>query len=213
MNVQMAAVVGGVAFLLSLLAGLLGGVPFFDVFLRALFWAAFGFGGALGVEALLKSLVPDLFVPSEPVSSDGEPSGPRSVDITLDEDEGPRRGGFIEEVDQDEIPVSRYQDEPAPVSEMAVRSPEAPAPSPAAPSAEADEEMPEIGSFLDAFKPGATDGETDGEASAPELGEYVPSDTSGSSGRGEVTIDGEVQDPAILAKAVQTVMKRDAQGN
>jgi hypothetical protein len=212
MNLQMAAVVGGVAFLLSLLAGLLGGVPFFDVVLRALFWAAFGFGGALGVEALLKSLVPDLFAPSDPGATDPDPQGPRSVDITLDEDEEPRRGGFIEEVDQDEIPQSRYRDE-TPVSEASVRSPEASVPAPAAPAGEPEEEMPEIGSFLDAFKPGAPDGEAEAGTAAPELGEYVPSDTSGSSGRAEVTIDGEAQDPAILAKAVQTVMKRDAQGN
>jgi hypothetical protein len=71
--------------------------------------------------------------------------------------------------------------------------------------------MPEIGSFLDAFKPGAE--EPEGEGAAPDLGEYVPSEAPSRSGGSEVTIDGEVQDPAILAKAVQTVMKRDVQGN
>jgi hypothetical protein len=201
MNIQMAAVVAGVAFLLSLLAGLFGGVPFLDLLVRALFWAAFGFGGALGVEALLKSLVPDLFNAPEASGADEEVSAPRAVDITL-EDEAPSRGGFVEEIDQDAPEVPRYR-------EAAEASPVAPVRPAAEP--EGDEEMPEIGSFLDAFKPGAE--EPEGEGAAPDLGEYVPSEAPSRSGGSEVTIDGEVQDPAILAKAVQTVMKRDVQGN
>jgi hypothetical protein len=74
--------------------------------------------------------------------------------------------------------------------------------------------MPEIGSFLDAFKPQgpAGEGEAEGgsEAASPDYGDYAPSERSSS---GEVTIDGEAQDPVILAKAIQTVMKRDAQGS
>jgi len=211
MNIQMAAVVGGVAFLLSLLSGLFGGVPFFDLFLRALFWAAFGFGGALGVEALLKSLVPDLFSVPEPAPVDQEAGPPRAVDITLDDDEVLPRGGFVEEVDEDEPAVPRYRASAAAPASPGVT---APAEVPEAPPQDAggDEEMPEIGSFLDAFKPGAPDSE-DEPAQAPEFGEYVPIESPGRQGGKDVTIDGEVQDPAILAKAVQTVMKRDVQGN
>ena len=76
--------------------------------------------------------------------------------------------------------------------------------------------MPEIGSFLDAFKPqgAATEGEGEegAQAASPDYGDYAPNErqSSGSSG---VTIDGEEQDPVILAKAIQTVLKRDAQGS
>lgn len=208
MNYQTAAVVACAAFVLSFLAGLLGGVPFFDLVVRALFWAAFGFGGCLGAEALLRSLVPDLFSPKEEVQTDAGPE--RAVDITLDD--VPSRGGFIEEVDEDEEPVPRYRAEPLPSEspgEPSARGSDGVADAPA----DGDEEMPEIGSFLDAFKPNATD--DDGVAAKPpEFGEYTPVDQGARSRAGrDVTMDGEVQDPVILAKAVQTVMKRDVQGN
>lgn len=215
MSFQTAAIVAGVAFLLSFLSGLIGGVPLGDVFLRALIWSIVGFGGCLGAEALLRSLVPDLFASQEASPVPDEPTG-QAVNITLEE-EMPR-GGFVEEVgDEDEVAAPRARTSPVgelPVSASApvpeVR--EAPRSSEAAAGPSDDEEMPEIGSFLDAFKPESTDPEEgSGAAPSPGYSEYAP-DTSRSSA-GEVTIDGEAQDPVILAKAVQTVMKRDTQGN
>lgn len=216
MNFQTAGIVASVAFLLSFLSGLLGGVPLLDILLRALVWAVVGFGASLGIEMLLKSLVPDLFVAQEePAPEEDEVSG-RSVNITLDDDLPVRKGGFVEEVD-DEEPASPYRNPSEPrVSERAepmvavphsVSAPEGPG------SPGGDEEMPEIGSFLDAFKPEAPEGEEEASSSPPEYGEYAPVESSRRGSSGEVTIDGEVQDPVILAKAVQTVMKRDAQGN
>lgn len=212
MNFQTAAIVAGAAFLLSLLAGLLGGVPFFDIVLRALFWALVGFGASLGIEALLRSLVPELFVSAEPAEEPSDQPRDRAVDITLDDDRSVRSSSFVEEVDTE-----------APVRPRAVESASAPGQTPEvlgpaaaepAPAQGGEEEMPEIGSFLDAFKPNPSEGsEQEGEARPPEYGEYAPSDRSPSAAASEVTIDGEAQDPAILAKAVQTVMKRDAQGN
>jgi hypothetical protein len=202
MNFQTAAAVGGVVFGLSFIAGLFGGVPFFDIVWRALIWGAVGFGGSVGIEMVLKSLVPDLFVPrvEEP-----ESTPERNVDITLDEE---RPSGFVEEEGEAAAPAHRAE---APDSAVET-APSEPAKAPA----EGEEDMPEIGSFLDAFKPqGAAtegEGETGAQASSPDYGDYAPSERS-SSGSSGVTIDGEEQDPAILAKAIQTVLKRDAQGS
>lgn len=212
MSFQTAAVVAGVAFLLSFLAGLVGGVPFFDIVLRALLWGALAFGGSLGVEALLRALVPDLFVPPEEPAEEEPVSTGRNIDISLEEDLP--KGSFVEEVDDSEpaprrrADASEAMDRPVEVAGPAASGP------PVAPPSEitGEEEMPEIGSFLDAFKPEAPE-PGEGAASAPEFGEYAPVEPDRRSGPAEVTIDGETQDPAVLAKAVQTVMKRDAQGN
>jgi hypothetical protein len=198
MNFQIAATAGGVVFGLSFIAGLFGGVPFFDVVIRALVWGVVGFGGSLGIETVLRSLLPDLFVPR---TEEPEPAE-RNVDITLEEE---RPAGFVEE--EGDEPVRRAPAAAEPVESHGTSE----AAGAAAPAG--DEEMPEIGSFLDAFKPqapnqGEVETEAEGGAPAPDYGDYRP--TGGAS---EVTIDGEAQDPAILAKAIQTVLKRDAQGS
>ena len=202
MNIPMAAAAGGIVFGLSFIAGLFGGVPFFDIVIRAVVWGAVGFGGSLGIETVLKSLIPDLFVPR---SEDSEPAPDRSVDITIEEE---RPGGFVEE--EGEAPAPRAE---APAGAEAA-APAAPPRDPETAPGGSEEEMPEIGSFLDAFKPqgpggeGETEGESESGESSPDYGAYSPGGHSG-----EVTIDGEAQDPVILAKAIQTVMKRDAQGS
>ena len=94
MNYQTAAIVGGVAFLLSAVAGLVRGVGLIDLLFRAFVWALVGFGGSLGVEAVLRNLLPDLFTPVESV--DDGPESDRRVDIVLDDD---RPASVFEEVD------------------------------------------------------------------------------------------------------------------
>jgi hypothetical protein len=210
MNYQTAAVVGGAAFLLSGLAGLMGGVPLFDLVIRALFWGALGFGASLGVETLLRSLMPDLFTAPPADDAARETDSPRQVDITLDDEP---RGGVFEEVDDDEPAfVARRQSAAPPREPGEPAAPEAPAETKAADARaeEPEEEMPEIGAFLDAFKPSSADGEA---AAGPELGEYTPVEAPERRSSREVMMDGEEQDPVILAKAIQTVMKRDGQGN
>jgi hypothetical protein len=203
MNFHTAAIVGAATALLSFLAGLIGGVPFFDIVLRALFWGILGFGGSLGIEALLRNFLPDLFVPGEGAAGSEENAPERTVDIVLEEEPSAKRGGFIEEVGEDDVPAAprtrvEASGEPLPVSQ---------APSPFEPAAETEEEMPEIGAFLDAFKPSPA-GEGEAEASSPEYGDYAPVDRERPMSQ-DVTIDGEGQDPVTLAKAVQTIMKRD----
>jgi hypothetical protein len=210
MNFKTAAIVGGSAFVLSLLMGLVGGVPLLDIFVRALFWGAFGFGAALGIEKLLRMMVPELFADAPDAerverapADQAEPAPQRVVDIVV-EDEAPTRYR-ANELPPDAAPTADTGEAAAAAEAAATGEP-----------GSAEEEMPEIGSFLDAFKPGASEGAPGegGEAGrAPDVGEYAPQSSDPSLDRAsEVTIDGEAQDPAILAKAVQTVMKRDGQG-
>jgi hypothetical protein len=210
MNFQTAAIVAGSTGILSFVFGLIGGVPLFDIVLRALFWAAAGFGGSLAVETLLRNLVPDVFDRAPQQPSEDSPAE-RAVDIVLDE-ETPARSGFVEE-DEDE-PVRRA---PPPVAEVPVAASSAEAEAnesedgaaPAAAASEA-EEMPEIGAFLDAFKPGATD-EEEPAAASPDYGDYTPAPSAPEPyAPQEAFMDGEPQDPVALAKAVQTVLKRDS---
>jgi len=209
MKFQTAAIVGVSAFLLSFVAALLGGVPFFEMLVRAVFWGVFGFGAAVGAEALLRNLVPDLFLPVGGTAADTK-EAERTVDITVDDDPPPFRSGFVEEVDENEIvPAQRTAGQ-----EVASRPQSAAAAAPASePSAEAaEEEMPEIGSFLDSFKPNLPDEGEEQAAPAPEYGDYAPAESDRRSSQ-DSPFDAEAQDPVILAKAVQTFMKRDAQGN
>lgn len=200
MNFQAAAIVAAVAFVLSVLAGLVGGVALFDIVLRALFWAAFGLGASLGVEALVRTFLPELLD-----ARDAEPAMPESapkVNIVVEE-ELPR--GF--EAESGGEPGSRAEVRRAPQ-----RPEEGASDADQTPEGEQmseTDQMPEIGSFLDSFKPGAAEPDSS-EGSGPLLGDSVP---EFSSSPGEVTIDGEHQDPALMARAVQTVMKRDGQGN
>jgi len=202
MNFQTAGIVGGVAFLLSTLAGLIGGVPFLDILVRAFFWGALGFGLSLGIEVSLRNFLPDLFVPEEKEAADEVPSE-RRVDITL---EG-GTGNVFEEVGDE---TSRPRPAAAAPVEAVVHA--APAPADATQNPDDTEEMPEIGAFLEAFKPNAPEeGEgEEGASSAPEYVEYAPSDRRSNR---DAAMGEQEQDPAILAKAIQTVMKRDGQGN
>jgi hypothetical protein len=221
MNFQTAAIVAASTGVLSFLFGLIGGVPFFDMVLRALFWAAAGFGGCLGVETLLRRLVPEVF-DAAPPAAPSEAGPERAVDIVLDE-EGPGPAGFVEEADDDGEPIRRT---PAPVMSVAVDTAAAdmePAEGGAAassisadgaPGSGAGEALPEMGAFLDAFKPGASGDEEPPPAASPDYGDYSPAASSPQPyAPQEAFMDGEPQDPAELARAVQTILKRDSQGN
>ena len=212
MNFQTAAIVAASTGVLSFLFGLIGGVPFFDIVLRALFWAAAGFGGSLGVETLLRKLVPEVFEGAASPEAPSEAAPERAVDIVLDE-EAPA-SGFVEETDDDAEPMRRAPASaaPAPAEELEPEGAAEPPGSEAAPQGE--EEMPEIGAFLDAFKPGASGDEEPPAAASPDYGDYTPAASSPQPyGAQEPFMDGEPQDPAVLARAVQTVLKRDSQGN
>jgi hypothetical protein len=204
MNYKTAAIAGAAACVLSFLAGLIGGVPFFDIILRGLFWGAVGFGGALGVEALLRNLLPELFQPSEGGAPPDEKPVERSVDIVLDDD--PSSRGVVEEVDEDDGP--RPASGPPFPGASSGQETAQPSSDPGQ-SEGADEEMPEIGAFLDAFKPASAEDGDQAEGPAPEFGDYAPVERDRGSSE-EATFDGEAQDPVELAKAVQTIMKRDA---
>ncbi len=177
----------GGAFLLSFISAGLGGSDLGSMFLRALFFGVLACGAALGVEWVLRTLLPELF---QTVPPPEEPEAPR-VDITLE----PEASEFVRELSSEEPseaeaePRAREVAGPAPVHEVASEG----------------EELPEIGSFLASFGPeGIQPSEV---AVEPSRGEA----SRGESNRtptGDVILDGIAHDPTVLAKAVQTVLKK-----
>ena len=91
LNWKPSAYVGGGAFLLSSLIGILGKVPFGTLFFRGLLWGVVFGGLAFGADLLLRRFLPELF------EREGTEDQGQTVDITID-DENPHavrfRSGF-----------------------------------------------------------------------------------------------------------------------
>jgi len=204
MNMKVAAIAGGIAFVLSFLSAVLGGVAFPDLLVRAVIWGIVGAGAAVGGEALIRKFLPELL--ERTAGDEFEAPKDRAVNIVLEEEmEAPRP--FVEEIDEDQPAPSSSP----PVSAVGDAALSAASAQGSASPAEDDGEMPEIGSFLDAFKPGSAD--LDEGASESEPSGFIPQDEPFNSGSSQgVTMDGEAQDPKELARAVRTVLKRDEQG-
>ncbi len=182
----------GGAFLLSFISAGLGGSDLGSMFLRALFFGVLACGVALGVEWVLRTLLPELF---QTVTPSEEPESPR-VDITLE----PDSSEFVRELKPDEPSES--------AAEPLVRG--VPAPPPVHEAASDSEELPEIGSFLASFGPEGTQvSEVSVEPTREEP--YRGESARGEPDRtptGDVILDGIAHDPTVLAKAVQTVLKK-----
>lgn len=207
MNWKAAAIGGGTGFVLSFLSGLIGGVPLLDVMLRALLWALVLGGAVIGIEALLRSQLPELFE-TPPPAAGPEETGGTQVDITLGQEAPELPPGASLSVDEGEPDgydeVMEDGPRPAPRPEMAAAAetrtaaPEKPAPA----AGGEDEVLPELGAFMESFK--ASGNEPDLEAAPLAGGVGAPAKS--------VNIDGEEHDPSALAQAVKTVLKRDQQG-
>ena len=170
----------GGAFLLSFISAGLGGSDLGSMFLRALFFGVLACGVALGVEWVLRTLLPELF---QTVTPPEEPETPR-VDITLE----PDSSEFVRELNSD-VPS---ESEAPPIREAV-------APVPVPEGVSDGEELPEIGSFLASF--GA-------EGVVPPEVPLEPSRGPERTPTGDVILNGIAQDPTVLAKAVQTVLKK-----
>ncbi|MEI8094036.1 MAG: hypothetical protein WCG80_07490 [Spirochaetales bacterium] len=215
MNFQTAGIGALVGFVLSFLVALVSGIPLLDVFLRALLWGVVFGGATLGAEALLRSQLPDLFEPAAPATEEQQAASSlgESVNIVLDDESMP--APFVEEIHEQSADDAPQELPPAFIPATPGMAAAAPA---SAPSGE--EPLQEIGSFLNSFRPQAEGDEGGEEVAAggqsPGIEEYVPE--SGGSGPSEPSsvyapsrgadLEGMEQDPAILAKAVKSVMNK-----
>ncbi len=200
-----AAVAAGFAFVVSLITGIISGVGFLSILMRA-FIAGLAFALlTAALEFLSRMIFPDLFTVenSEDSSAEGEPvveaekgeSGGQ-IDITVDDSEhdtqpdpeSAESSGFVEEIGRGAAPE---QGEPVFTSAAAMPSGDD--------SVDSMEELPSMEGLGDSFE--ASYGEE-------ESAEAVSSIQS----PGEVDVLGEMTSPGDVARAVQTIMKRDQEG-
>lgn len=213
-----------IGFLLSFFSGLLGGVPFGEILLRALIWAAILGALAAGVTVLIKGQLPELFEPTAEPPDPFEKEEGRAVDITLPEEKPELSDlspaeladeSFVKEVEEshyeggpespeDVLPHRALREEvPEVFSAKPNRAEGAKKSSASAAKAvpEDDDVLPELGNFMESF----------GGASEPS---GIPEDDLPSVGGRAKTVvfEGNEHDPAILARAVKTAMKKDQEG-
>ena len=202
-----AAVSAGFAFIVSLITGLVSRVGFGHTLLRA-FIAGLIFallGAAL--EMLSRSIFPDLFSArtsgstaddNEPVTEAERENTGAQVDITLDD--GDENIAVLESADEDDRGfVEEIGGDTASEQEKPVNFP--------ASNPEGDdnmdsmEELPSLDGLSDSFESSWGDDDSGGN-----------SNSSSAQSHGEIDVLGELQNPGDVARAVQTIMKRDQEG-
>ena len=199
-----AATAAGFAFLLSFLVGLVSGVSFGALLLRAVFAGLFFALLSLGAEQLLRTLIPDLLPQRLKGDDEDSPeaetdSTGAAVDITLDdhqvEGEAPPPGlstvetadGFIEEIHGDSPAGLAFTPPVADVGEVEELE-----------TIESMDDLPNLDGFSDAFE--------------SDYGAGGTAESSDGKRQADVDIMGEAQDAEEVVKAVKTMMKRDQEG-
>jgi hypothetical protein len=198
----LAGAAGG-AFLLSLLVGIVGGVGFGTLLLRALLWAIVFGGLALGADYVLRNFLPELFSGS----SEAEESAENAIDITL-EDENPHAPRAEDDVspsrsvETDHVEDADFDTADGPP--VAVDTEEA------GPASDDDieelEEVTEAGSRRSDGDLPSFDGVESTFASTEPVSSEPASAPSG------VDVLGTEEDPEVVARAVRTLMKKDQEG-
>lgn len=233
--VKIAVPAGVGALILSVLVGLIAGVSFGTVMVRALAWAALFSGASVGITVLVERFIPELV--------DGD--GPSRVDVAAEPASTGTRVNIVveedDEADAETVRALQSGDAAPPPASDNTGEPEQQASPASAELVEAVEErlaedeeavmsqaieeekhgaavdvdggaideMPDIGAFAGSFvssdygqTEGSSDGDADDAVSLPDA-----SRTDGSpSGGGEA---GAGNDPATIARALQTMLKRD----
>jgi hypothetical protein len=186
---------GGIGgFLFSALWGVVGGVSFLTLLFRALVGGVF-FAFLLGASLwIMERFLPELIQPME-----GEKEGGNQVDLVIPE-HNPHLEEKAEEIAPPLSETSEFEDFVEEVEEVSKpltsNNPEASTGAPVVTDEETTDDLPDLGGFADAFEGGATP-----EALSPGM----------HSGREkEKALDGG--DPAVLAKAIQTLLKKDKEG-
>lgn len=204
---RVSAVAAGVAFILSLLVGVVAGVGFGALLLRAILWAALFAGGAIGVRAVVDRFLPELresFAGSTTTSSDDATQAGSNVNIVVDEDlmgegsigapfadDGESQPEDLEELDAaDEAEAVADDDEtPAPLSQArAGDDPQELAE--VAPEAGSASSLPDIEGFSESFSEGPA-----AEGGAVAADQSVKDDSGGDAG--------------TMARAIRTVLQRE----
>ena len=184
--------IGGCLF--SALWGIVGGVSFLTVMIRALLGGGF-FALLLGSSVwIMEKFLPELLQPMEE-----EKEGGTQVDLVIPE-HNPHLTENTEEITEPLSGASGFEDFVEEVEEISKPfpspNPEESAGATVLPDEQTIDDLPDLGGFADAFEGGSST-----EALTP--GMYSGSER-------EKALDGG--DPAVIAKAIQTLLKKDKEG-
>jgi hypothetical protein len=190
----------GFAFLLSFLVGLVSGVGFGSLLLRALLSSLVFALLAVGTEMLFRTLFPELLpaangpapeASGEDEAQDGDESAGQTgaaVDITLDDEkELDESGAFVEEIHGAAPGTADLDEDVEDLEEIETVE-----------SVESMDELPSLDGFSDSFESDYGDEKGTG----PSEPVHSP----------DVDVLGSTQSADEVAKAVKTMMKRDQKG-
>lgn len=215
-NWKLPAYCAGGAFLLSILAGAIGGVRFGTLLLRALIGGSLIGGLAFGIDFLLRQYLPELY---EGFSEDG-----RNVDITI-ADENPHSNTGDGEQTGESARVERGL--PSGDHSIDEGSDDSHAEQDVGMGDDDVSEVEELGSAEGNSKPqtsaesqNASQGASGGDSSSDlpsfdTVEESFKEETASSGPTDDITsvdVMGTGEDPEVVAKAVRTIMKRDQEG-
>ncbi len=200
LNLKVGAYSAVAAFVLSAIAGAVGGVPFGILLFRAVIGAVVFGAGAIGVDILVDNVLPELKeTPDIPSDMGGNVDIVVSDDDVEDADSDAYRtdeAGHDGKGDEDE----NEEDDPLVQEVEELSADDAPSTG-AAGELDADivndtiDDLPEIGGFAESFRSGSDDSSGfDGESGSAVSG-GKESEAAG--------------DARVMAKALQTIMKRD----
>ncbi len=188
-------VFAGSAFVLSIAAGIAGGVSFLILFLRAVA-GGIVFGG-LGflVSFVFRKYLPELFTingeGAVQTEENGETEGAPNIDIVIDDEqeevsgaEGQYAESQMEPV-EGEIKMEEEVSIPVPAEDIGEIL-----------QSENPDELPNIEAFSDSFN----------------SAELEQNDGASLTGSVSVDIMGQEEDPGTVAKAIRTIMKKDQEG-
>jgi hypothetical protein len=223
-KLKIPAIFAGIGALISLIAGIAGGNPFGMILLRMLLSVLIAGALGVGIQYVLRRFLPEFGGKAE-----GE-SAP-TVDIVIEDELPLGEPGLAAQAVEETPPLSASEPEPAgSLLPEAGREPALAGREPALAELEL-EAPPEADSLLQAAseeEPGPLETLPGSEEemfaegsleSLPDIGGLGPSPKAGGAGkfRGELAeaqVDSLVkgQDPAILAKAVRTFLRKDQEG-
>ncbi|MAG13895.1 MAG: hypothetical protein CMN78_04805 [Spirochaetales bacterium] len=196
LNWKLPSISGGAAFVLSLLAGVFGGVGFGTILIRGFLGGVIFATLSLGVDYLLRKFIPDMFQAEAPAVAGAQGS---KIDITIDEDIPRERSGDDNAKEDSEESLESELEQSEEVTANLSENAEIHVDDDGSAKEESTfsaKNLPSFDSLEDTFADTINDGE---EAESAQ---------SGSS----IDVLGAEEDPAIVAEAVRTLMKRDQEG-
>jgi len=217
-NWKIIAIFGGIGFFISLLTGAISGVGFGTILLRGIISGIIFGGIGFGLTFIIKKFLPEMDAEEKSELEEDVPT----VDIVIEEENPPSIGEEFKAPEEDEAgigldsDISGSQSFVEEVEETSGEDLEAAELEEAEEVEEADESaelveidesegvdaLPDIGEFSGTFSTGPDFSDDSGNEGTEDVQIYSDDNSS-------IELLGKDEDPAAVAKAVQTMLKRD----